>query len=114
MSGALKFLIGAVSLGLFCLTVIVSWLFIALWQMKELLGLILLGLLVLMVVVPLLVLVTGCLNEQSLRRKRTLYHHELPLDQLGRPLALPNYLTQTAYPSPVVVPYYQQGGPRYD
>jgi hypothetical protein len=94
MNGEKKFLLAALCLSLFCLTVIVSWLFLALWQQRELVAFGLLGLGAFTVIACVTVTVLGHLNEQSLRRQRVLYHSELPLDAAGRPLYLPETMRQ--------------------
>ncbi len=116
MDGEKKCLLVALCLGLLCLTVIVSWLFIALWPLRELLAFGLLGLGTVTVLAYVSVTVLGRLNEQSLRRQRLLYQRERPLDELGRPLPLPHYdLHQGHYAStPASYPYPPQGGPHYE
>jgi hypothetical protein len=100
MNGEKKFLLVALCLSLLCITVIISWLFIALWQMKELVAFGLLGLGAFTVIACVAVTVLGHLNEQALRRQRVLYHSELPLGPAGRPLYLPDAMRQAhSYPS---------------
>jgi hypothetical protein len=94
MNGEKKFLLVALCLSLFCLTVIISWLFLALWQQRELVAFGLLGLGAFTVIACVAVTVLGHLNEQTLRRQRVLYHRELPLDTAGRPLYLPETMRQ--------------------
>jgi hypothetical protein len=94
MDGEKKFLLVAFCLGLLCLTVLVSWLFVAFWHWKELLALGLIVLIAFVVIGSMTVMLLGALNEQSLRRQRVLYHRELPLDAAGRPLYLPDTMRQ--------------------
>ncbi len=114
MSGEKKFLLVVCSLSLLCLTVLVSWLFIALWRMRELLAFSLIGLVAFVVIISVAVIVRGELTEQALRRERIHYKSEIPLDTFGRPLYLPNEMYQTSYPQPGYTMPYQQGGPRYE
>ena len=94
MNGEKKFLQVAFCLGLFCLTVLVSWLFVAFWRFKELIALGLIALVAFVVFSSMTVMLLGALNEQSLRRQRVLYRSELPLDTAGRPLYLPDTMRQ--------------------
>lgn len=76
-------ILALLSLILLCMVTLV--LFIALRSYSLIIGSILIGLVLL-----LFLLVTGVtINEQILRRRRVKYHSELPLDQSGRPLYLP-------------------------
>jgi hypothetical protein len=100
MNGEKKFLLVAFCLGLFCLTILVSWLFVAFWRWKELLALGLIVLIAFVVVSSTTVMLLGALNEQALRRQRVLYHLELPLDAAGRPLYLPDTMRQVHSYSP--------------
>ncbi len=105
MNGEKKLLLVVLCLSLFCITVIISWLFVALWQMKELVAFALLGLGALTVISSVAVMVLGHLNEQQLRRQRVLYKSELPLDTAGRPLYLPDEMRQVhSYPSSSLYP----------
>jgi hypothetical protein len=114
MNGEKKFLLAALCLSLLCLTVIISWLFLALWQQRQLVAFGLLGLGAFTVIACVAVTVLGHLNEQMLRRQRVLYHSELPLDTAGRPLYLPDAMRQAhSYPpSSLYVP--QQGDCYYE
>ncbi len=103
MNGEKKFLLVAFCLGLLCLTVLVSWLFVAFWRWKELLALGLIALLVFVVIGSMTVMLLGALNEQALRRQRVLYHRELPLDAAGRPLYLPDTMRQAHFSTPLPV-----------
>ncbi len=114
MNGEKKCLLVALCLSLLCITVIISWLFIALWQMKELVAFGLLGLGALVVLAWISVTVLGHLNEQSLRRQRLLYHSELPLDMAGRPLYLPDAMRQAHAYTPPSYPYPPQGDCYYE
>jgi hypothetical protein len=86
MNGEKKFLLVAFCLGLFCLTILVSWLFVAFWRWKELIAFGLIALVAFVVISSMTVMLLGAINEQALRRQRVLYHRELPLDTAGRPL----------------------------
>ena len=112
MSGEKKFLLVALCLSLLCLTVIISWLFLALWQQRELVAFGLLGLGAFTVIACVAVTVLGHLNEQTLRRQRVLYHRELPLDAAGRPLYLSEMMRQTHSYTPSS-PYTSQQGDCY-
>ena len=92
---------------------IISWLFIALWPLRELVAFGLLGLGALVVLAWVSVTVLGRLNEQSLRRQRLLYHSKLPLDTTGRPLYLPDAMRQ-AHAYPPSYSYPPQGGTYYE
>ena len=114
MNGEKKFLMVAFCLGLFCLTVLVSWLFVAFWRFKELIALGLIALVAFVVISSMTVMLLGALNEQSLRRQRVLYHSELPLDTAGRPLYLPDTMRQAhSYSSTSLYPP-QQGDCYYE
>jgi hypothetical protein len=113
MSGEKKFLSVVLCISLICITVVVSWLFIALWQMKELLALGLLGLGALAIVTSVAVTALGHLNEQHLRRRRVLYKAELPLDSTGHPLYLPDDVHQAHY-YPPYTQHHHQGGYYYE
>jgi apolipoprotein N-acyltransferase len=114
MNGEKKFLLVAFCLGLFCLTVLVSWLFVAFWRWKELLALGLIILLVFVVLGSMTVMILGALNEQALRRQRVLYKSELPLDAAGRPLYLPKNMQQVHPYQPLSVYPAQQGDCYYE
>ncbi len=115
MNGEKRFLMVAFCLGLFCLTILVSWLFVAFWRWKELIALGLIALLVFVVISSMTVMLLGALNEQSLRRQRVLYHHELPLDTAGRPLYLPDTMRQAySYSSSPSSAYPPQGDCSYE
>jgi hypothetical protein len=114
MNGEKKFLLVALCLSLFCLTVIVSWLFLALWQQRELVAFGLLGLGAFTVIACVAVTVLGHLNEQTLRRQRVLYHRELPLDAAGCPLYLPETMRQAHSYSPSSSAYPPQGDCYYE
>jgi hypothetical protein len=113
MNGEKKFLMVAFCLGLFCLTVLVSWLFVAFWRFKELIALGLIALITFVVFSSMTVMLLGALNEQSLRRQRVLYHRELPLDTAGRPLYLPDTMRQAHSSTPSSV-YPAQGDCYYE
>jgi hypothetical protein len=108
MNGEKKFLLVAFCLGLFCLTILLSWLFVAFWRFKELIALGLIALVAFVVISSMIVMLLGALNEQTLRRQRVLYHSELPLDAAGRPLYLPDAMRQ-AHPYTSSYPYPPQG-----
>jgi hypothetical protein len=100
MNGEKKFLLVAFCLGLLCLTILVSWLFVAFWRWKELIALGLIALVAFVVISSMTVMLLGAINEQTLRRQRVLYRHELPLDTAGRPLYLPDAMQQVHSYSP--------------
>jgi len=113
MNGEKKCLLVVLCLGLLSLAVIVSWLFLALWPLRTLLAFGLLGLGTLIVLAWVAVTMLCRLNEQSLRRQRLRYHQELPLDEAGRPLYLPEMMRQAhAYASSNLYP--PQGGTYYE
>jgi hypothetical protein len=110
MNGEKKFLL--VAFCLVCLTILLSWLFVAFWRWKELIALGLIALVAFVVISSMIVMLIGALNEQALRRQRVLYHHELPLDAAGRPLYLPDAMRQ-AHPSTSSSPYAPPQGDYY-
>src|SRR5450759_2620314 len=113
MNGEKRFLMVAFCLGLFCLTILVSWLFLAFWRWKELIALGLIALVAFVVMGSMTVMLLGALNEQALRRQRVLYHSELPLDAAGRPLYLPETMRQAHFSSSSLSPQ-QQGESYYE
>ncbi len=84
MDGEYKVALGAIALIVCCCTVVLIFVFIALWPQHELVAWSVLGLLVLVV----LVLLIRSLNEMSLRRKRFDHRNETPLDAYGYPTIL--------------------------
>jgi membrane protein implicated in regulation of membrane protease activity len=92
MDGEKKLIIVAVGLVAFCTTVLYSFLFIALWEYRQFVGLSLLAVILLAVVVFL----RGRLTEQELRVVRYRHHEETPLDERGEPL----YWRQEYQPNP--------------
>src|SRR5450755_4942770 len=113
MNGEKKLLLVAFCLSLFCLTILVSWLFVAFWRWKELIALGLIALVAFVVISSMTVMLLGALNEQTLRRQRVLYRHELPLDTAGRPLYLPETMRQAHSSTPSSV-YPAQGDCYYE
>jgi hypothetical protein len=109
MNGEKRFLMVAFCLGLFCLTILVSWLFVAFWRWKELIALV-----AFVVIGSMTVMLLGALNEQTLRRQRVLYHSELPLDAAGRPLYLPDTMRQAHSSTPSSSVYPAQGDCYYE
>jgi hypothetical protein len=82
MDGAKKFVLLIVGTVAVCLTVLYSFLFIALWDYRQFVGLSLLG----GVFVAAWVFARGRLTEQELRIVRYRHHEETPLDVNGEPL----------------------------
>ncbi len=82
MDGAKKFVLLIVGTVAICLTVLYSFLFIALWDYRQFVGLSLLG----VVFVAAWVFARGRLVEQDLRVARFRHHEETPLDAHGEPL----------------------------
>ena len=82
MDGAKKFALLIVGTLAVCLTVLYSFLFIALWDYRQFVGLSLLG----VVFVVAWVFARGRLVEQDLRVARFRHHEETPLDRNGEPL----------------------------
>ncbi len=76
MDGERKFMLVTVCLTVICITVLYSFLFIALWDYRQLVGVSLLGMLIL----GALVFLRGQLHEQDLRVLRFRHHEETPLD----------------------------------
>jgi hypothetical protein len=81
VDGARKFMLLIIGLVITCLTILYSFLFIALWDYRQFVGLSLLG----VVFVAAWVFARGRLVEQDLRLVR--FHHqvETPLDDRGEP-----------------------------
>jgi hypothetical protein len=82
MDGEKKFLLFVVGLTIICITILYSFLFVALWQYKELVGLSLFVVLL----ISAWVFLRGKLNEQDLRVIRFRHHEETPLDDRGEPM----------------------------
>lgn len=82
MDGEKKFVLVVIGLIAFCVTVLYSFMFIALWQYRGLVGISLFGVLLLAAWVYL----RGRLNEQDLRVIRFRHQEETPLDDNGEPL----------------------------
>ncbi len=82
MDGERKFMLVALCLATICITVLYSFLFIALWDYRQLVGMSLLGVLIL----GALVFLRGRMHEQDLRVLRFRHHEETPLDDNGEPL----------------------------
>lgn len=92
MDGKYKFGLGAAALIIFCITVIMAVVMIALWQQREIVAWCMLALAFLVV----LVLLAHHVNEMSLRRRRFHHGYETPLDVQGRPVLL--HPGQSQYP----------------
>jgi len=82
MDGEKKFVLVIVGLTAIFITVSYSFLFVALWEYRQLVGLSLLVVIILVV----WVFLRGRLTEQDLRVARYRYHEEMPLDEKGEPL----------------------------
>jgi membrane protein implicated in regulation of membrane protease activity len=82
MDGEKRFVLIAVSLAAFCITVLYSFMFIALWRYKELIAL---SLFVVLLTAA-WVFFRGRLNEQDLRVIRFRHLEETPLDDRGEPV----------------------------
>jgi hypothetical protein len=82
MDGERKFIVLAVCVGVLCLTVLYLCLFLSLWEYRQWVGLSLLA----VIVAPVVVYLSGRLNEQDLRRTRYRHHEETPLDPAGEPM----------------------------
>ena len=82
MDGERKFIVVAVCVTLVCVTVLYSFLFIASWDYRQLVGLSLLGVLL----ASALVFLRGRLREQELRVLRFRHLEETPFDDNGEPL----------------------------
>lgn len=81
MDGKHQMALGAITLMVICITVLVTIVFIALWPQRTLVAWCLLASLL----VTLLVSLLRSINEMSLRRKRYNHHSETPLDREGNP-----------------------------
>jgi hypothetical protein len=81
MDGEKKLVIISLSAGAVCLTVLYSFLFIALWDYRQFVGLSLVAVFLAVV----WVYIRGRLNEQDLRTVRYRHHEETPLDEKGEP-----------------------------
>lgn len=82
MDGAQKFVLLIIGTVAVCLTVLYSFLFIALWQYRTFVGLSLFAVLL----IAAWVFFRGRLTEQDLRVARFRHHEETPLDTNGEPL----------------------------
>jgi hypothetical protein len=82
MDGEKRFLVTALCLGAACVTVLYSFMFIALWQYRGFVGLSLFVVLL----IGAWVFFRGKLNEQDLRVIRFRHHEETPLDDNGEPV----------------------------
>jgi membrane protein implicated in regulation of membrane protease activity len=82
MDGAKKFVLLIVGTVAVCLTVLYSFLFIALWDYRQFVALSLFAVLL----IGAWVFFRGRLNEQDLRVIRYHHHVETPLDDRGQPL----------------------------
>lgn len=82
MDGERKFIVVAVCLTIICITVLYSFLFISLWDYRQLVGLSLLAVLIL----GALVFLRGRMHEQDIRIIRYKHHEETPLDDSGEPM----------------------------
>lgn len=110
MDGEKKLVLFVVGLVVLCVTVLVVVLFVALWPYHQAVAFSLLGVGLGIPVLVALVSLVGKLNEQRLRRQRILYHHELPLDEWGRPLYLPG----DAQPLPMMASHVVESRPHDD
>jgi hypothetical protein len=79
------------------LSLVVLVVFIALWHYAAIIAEIILVVFLAILVTFTVVGLMGMLNEQKLRRERVEYLREIPLDQDGMPLYIPNHMQQ--YPS---------------
>jgi membrane protein implicated in regulation of membrane protease activity len=82
MDGEKKLVIVAVGLVALCITVLYVFLFIALWDYRQFVGLSLLA----VVLLAALIFLRGRWTEQELRVVRYRHHEETPLDERGEPL----------------------------
>jgi hypothetical protein len=82
MNGERKFIVVAVCLTIICVTILYSFLFLSLWDYRQLVGLSLLGISIL----GALVFLRGRLHEQDIRIIRYKHHEETPLDDSGEPM----------------------------
>ncbi len=92
MDGEKKLVIVVVGLVALCITVLYSFLLIALWEYRQFVGLSLLAVILLAV----LIFLRGRLTEQELRVVRYHHHEETPLDAKSEPL----YWHQGYQPNP--------------
>jgi membrane protein implicated in regulation of membrane protease activity len=92
MDGAKKFVLLIVGTVAICLTVLYSFLFIALWDYRQFVALSLFAVLL----IGAWVFYRGRLNEQDLRVIRYRHHEETPLDHRGEP----NYWHKGYRPNP--------------
>jgi hypothetical protein len=81
MDGEKRFLLVIVGFTVVCLTVLYAFMFIALWQYKELVA----GSVFVVLLLAAWVFFRGRLNEQDLRVIRFKHHEETPLDDNGEP-----------------------------
>jgi hypothetical protein len=82
VDGENKLVVMAVGLVALCITVLYCFLFIALWDYRQFVGLSLLAVLLLAA----LIFLRGRWTEQELRVVRYRHHEETPLDMNGEPL----------------------------
>ncbi len=82
MDGEKKFVLVIVGLTAICITVLYGFLFVALWEYRQLVGLSLLVVITLTV----WVFLRGRLTEQDLRVARYRHQEETPLDAKGEPV----------------------------
>jgi membrane protein implicated in regulation of membrane protease activity len=82
MNGEKRFIVIALCMGTICVTVLYAFMFLALWQYKELIALSLF----IVLLVGAWVFFRGRLNEQDLRVIRFRHHEETPLDDRGEPM----------------------------
>jgi hypothetical protein len=82
MDGEKKLVVVAMGLVVLCITVLYSFLFIALWDYRQFVGLSLLAIILLAG----LIFLRGRLTEQELRVVRYRHQEETPLDITGEPL----------------------------
>ena len=97
-----KWILVLIVLGLVCVTILCTFLLIALWAYKEEVGISLFVVFVLGVGVSL----RGKMNEQDLRRERYRPNEEIPLDQRGEPRYLPPGAQPNTYRLPAT--YYEE------
>jgi hypothetical protein len=82
MDGGKKLVMVIIGLVAVCITVMYVFLFIALWDYRQFVGLSLLA----VILLAGLIFLRGRLTEQELRVVRYRHHEETPLDEKGEPL----------------------------
>ncbi|MDQ2715322.1 MAG: hypothetical protein M3Z08_10480 [Chloroflexota bacterium] len=81
-----------------CVTALLTIIFVALWQYKEMVAWLVLIVATVAILLPTLIVCFRQLDEQSLRHERYRYREELPLDRSGRPLYLPEETKEWEHP----------------